>query len=76
MWRPYKLRGRMAGDSQLENNLVYSDGLQSILTLGGGEVGILLGAPSTPAGVQFRGRGHRARKAPSVPWPVTNSETN
>lgn len=28
--------GRRAGDSQLENNLVYSDGLQSMLTLGVG----------------------------------------
>lgn len=65
--RPHEHMGRRAGDSQLENNLVYSDGLQSMLTRGGGE-----GA----AGVQFRGHGHRARKAPSVPWPVTNSETN
>lgn len=45
MWRPYKLRGRMAGDSQLENNLVYSDGLQSMLTLGGGGGGDPAGCP-------------------------------
>lgn len=34
--RPHEHRGRMARDSQLENNLVYSDGLQSMLTLGEG----------------------------------------
>lgn len=48
--RPHEHRGRMARDSQLENNLVYSDGLQSMLTLGEGG----------SAGVQFRGHGHRA----------------
>lgn len=36
--RPHEHRGRMARDSQLENNLVYSDRLQSMLTLGEGGV--------------------------------------
>lgn len=43
VWRSHELRGRMAGDSQLENNPVYSDGLQSVLTPGED--------PSTPPGV-------------------------
>lgn len=41
MWRPHELRGHLAGDSQLENNLVYSDGPQSMLTLGGGPCWVL-----------------------------------